>query len=434
MKLGANLGRTRRLRLWILDVLAALMLVTFGGTSPKSQASPAVESASPDSPDAHLGRAYDALRDDRYEVAAAEFRAALKLDPKLTLRARFPLAVALFEMKKPEEARREFEAVRREAGDHPNISYYLGRLDLDELHYESAIRNLNQAIAQPPFSDTAYYLGFAYFKQGDLTAAEKWLKQAVQLNPHDARVQYQLGLVYRKQGREQEASQALALSGEQRQRDSSQSQLRLECAQKLDQASREEAHAVCEQLYDPDDAEKLTELGTIYGQHGDVQAALKPLHRAAQLAPQSPQMQYNLALAYYQLNQFEEARTPLSNAVTRWPDIFQLAALYGAVLSKLGEDLSAYQALQHAHELNAQDSATADLLYLTTLSLARKAQSARQYPGALRYFHEAAKLKAQEPAPHRGLADIYKLTGRSTQATAEQQEADRLASAFEKTQ
>jgi len=434
MKLDTDPGRARRLQTGILAVLAALMLVTFSGTSAKSQTAPAAQSTPPDSPDAHLGRAYDALRDDRYEVAAAEFRAALKLDPKLTLRARFPLAVALFEMKKPQEARREFEAVRREAGDHPNISYYLGRLDLDELHYESAIRNLNQAISHPPFPDTAYYLGFAYFKQGDLASAEEWLKEAAKLNPHDARVQYQLGVVYRKQGREQEATQAMALSGEQRQRDSSQSQLRLECAQKLDQAPREEAHAVCEQLYDPDDAEKLTELGTIYGQHGDVEAALKPLRRAAELAPQSPQMQYNLALAYYQLNQFEEARRPLSNAVTRWPDIFQLAALYGAVLSKLGEDLPAYRALQHAHELNPQDSATADLLYLTTISLARKVQSARQYPDALRYFHEAAKLKAQEPAPHRGLADIYKLTGRPAQATAEQQEADRLAAAFEKPQ
>jgi tetratricopeptide (TPR) repeat protein len=434
MKLGTKPGRTRRLQPWIPAALAALTLVTFSGTSAVPQASPAAQAAPADSPDAHLGRAYDALRDDRYEVAAAEFRAALKLDPKLTLRARFPLAVALFEMKKPEEARREFEAVRREAGDHPNISYYLGRLDLDELHYESAIRNLNQAVAQPPFPDTAYYLGFAYFKQGELADAEKWLKDAAQLNPHDARVQYQLGLVYRKQGREQEATQAMAMSGEQRQRDSSQSQLRLECAQKLDQAPRAEAHAVCEQLYDPDDAEKLTELGTIYGQHGDVEAALKPLRRAAELAPQSPQMQYNLALAYYQLNQFEEARTPLSNAVKRWPDIFQLAALYGAVLSKLGEDLPAYRALQHAHELNAQDSATADLLYLTTLSLARKAQGARQYPDALRYFHEASRLKAQEPAPHRGLADTYKLTGHSAQAVTEQQDADRLASAFEKSQ
>ncbi|HKC01198.1 MAG TPA: tetratricopeptide repeat protein [Terriglobales bacterium] len=417
----------------ILAALLPLTLVISGTPGAASQRAPAAQLAPPDSPDAHLGRAYDALRNDKYEMAAAEFRAALKLDPKLTLRARFPLAVALFEMKKPEEARREFESVRREAGDHANISYYLGRLDLDELHYESAIQNLNQAIAQPPFPDTAYYLGFAHFKQGDLAAAEKWLKEAAHSNPHDARVQYQLSLVYRKQGREQEAKQAMALSGEQRQSDSSQSQLRLECAQKLDQAPREEAHSICEQLYDPDDAEKLTELGTIYGQHGDVEAALKPLRRAAELAPQSPQMQYNLALAYYQLNQFEEARAPLGNAVTRWPDIFQLAALYGAVLSKLGEDLSAYQALQHAHELNAQDAATADLLYLTTLSLGRKAQSARQYPEALRYFQEAAKLKAQEPSPHRGLAEIYKLTGRSAQATTEQRVADRLASAFEKT-
>src|SRR5258708_28624696 len=211
----------------ILDLLLPWPLLSAGTAGAASQRAPAAQLAPPDSPDAHLGGAYDALRNDKYEVAAAEFRAALKLDPKLTLRARFPLAVALFEMKKPGEARREFESVRREAGDHANISYYLGRLDLDELHYESAIQNLSQAIAQPPFPDTAYYLGFAYFKQGDLAAAEKWLKEAAHSNPHDARVQYQLGVVYRKQGREQEATQAIALSGEQRQRESSQTQLRL---------------------------------------------------------------------------------------------------------------------------------------------------------------------------------------------------------------
>jgi Flp pilus assembly protein TadD len=367
-------------------------------------------------------------------VAVAEFRAALKLDPKLALRARFPLAVALFEMKKGDEARREFETVRRETGDHPNVSYYLGRIDLDDQQFDSAILNLSQAIAKAPFPDTAYYLGFAYYKQGDLGAAEKWLKEAAQLIPHDSRVQYQLGVVYRKQGREEEAKQAMALSGEQHQRDSSETQLRLECGKKLDQIPRDEARAFCEQLYDPDDAEKLTKLGTIYGQHGDAVDALKPLRRAAELAPQSPQMQYNLALAYYQLSQFEEARAPLSKAVARWPDIFQLAALYGAVLSKLGEDLPAYQALQHAHELNAQDPATGDLLYLTMLALARKAQGDRQYSTALRYFQEAAKLKPQEPAPHRGLADVYELTGRAQQSLSEQREADRLASIFDRVQ
>jgi len=190
-------------------------------------------------------------------------------------------------MKKFDEARQELETVHREVGDHPNVLYYLGRLDLEQRNFQEAIRNLNQAAAKPPFPDTAYFLGYAYFKQGDLASAEKWLKEAAQTNPRDVRIPYQLGLVYRKQGREEEAKKALALSDELRQRDDKESRLRLECAQKLDQGLRDEAHAVCEQLYDPDDAEKLTELGTIYGQHGDPKAALRPLRRAAELAPRS---------------------------------------------------------------------------------------------------------------------------------------------------
>lgn len=383
--------------------------------------------ATGDTAEAHLGKGYDALKQDRYDAAADEFRAALALDPKLVLRARFPLAVALFESHQSVEARREFEAVRREVGAHPNVLYYLGRLDLDDRNFESAIKNLNQAVIKPPFPDTSYYLGYAYFKQGDLHAAEKWLKEAAQTNPRDARIPYQLGFVYRKEGREEEARKALALSEELRQRDSNESKLRLECGQKLDQGLKEEARAVCDQLYDPDNAEKLTSLGTLYGQHGDPEAALKPLRRAAELAPESPQMQYNLALTYYQLNQFEQARAPLATSAKRWPDLFQLNALYGAVLLKLGEDLPAYQALHHAYQLNPQDSATGDLLYMASLELGRKSQDAKQYSDSLRYFGEAAKLRSLEPAPHQGLANVYKLTGHSAQTATEQEEADRLS-------
>jgi protein O-GlcNAc transferase len=232
--------------------------------------------------------------------------------------------------------------------------------------------------------------------------------------------------VYRKQGREEDAKRALALSDELRQRDDKESRIRLDCAQKLDQGLKDAARAVCEQLYDPEDAEKLTDLGTIYGQHGDPEAALKPLRRAAELAPQSPQMQYNLAMAYFQLSRFEEARAPLANAVQRWPDLFPLNALYGAVLSKLGEDLAAYQALGRAHQLNPQDSGTADLLYNTIIAVARRSTEDRRYPDSLRFCEEAANLRPQEPEPHREMAKIYRLTGHPEQATAEQQTADRL--------
>jgi tetratricopeptide (TPR) repeat protein len=418
---------TRNMRRRILILLAMLTLSCFrvnGVISPEGRA------ATGDTAEAHLGKGYDALKQDQYDLAATEFRAALELDPKLVLRARFPLAVALFEMHKPDEARRELEAVRHETGDHPNVLYYLGRMDLEDRNFEAAIKNLNQAAIKPPFPDTSYYLGYAYFKQGDLKAAEKWLKEAAQANPRDARAPYQLGLVYRKEGQEEAARTAFALSDELRQRDSNESRLKLECGQKLDQGSREEAHTVCDQLYDPKNAEKLTALGTIYGQHGDLEAALKPLRRAAELVPESPQMQYNLALTYYQMNQFEQARAPLANSIKRWPDLFQLNALYGAVLFKLAEGLPAYEALHHAHQLNPQDSGTGDLLYMATLELARKglAQSGtQQYSDSLRYFEEAATLRPREPAPHQGMAEIYSRTGRPAQATAEQQEADRLS-------
>jgi Flp pilus assembly protein TadD len=339
--------------------------------------------------ESHLGKGYDALKQDRYDTAVAEFRAALQLDPKLVMRAQFPLAVALFELKQSADARREFEAVRREAGDHPNIAYYLGRLDLMDQNYAGAVRNLTKAAAHPPFPDTAYYLGLACFKQGDWAAAEKWLKEAARINPRDPLAPYQMGMVYRKQDREEDARKSFAQSAELRQRDTGESQLRTECAQKLDQGSREEARAVCQRLYDPDDATRLAALGTIYGEHGDLEDALEPLRRAAELEPQSPQMQYNLAYTYYRMGRFADARTPIATAVRRWPDIFQLNSLYGAVLAKLGEDLPAYEALGRAHHLNPQDAVTTNLLYEATMRLARASHDEE----AIRYYKEAAALR-----------------------------------------
>src|SRR4051812_10937570 len=212
------------------------------------------------SADAHLGKGYDALKIDQYPVAAAEFRAALALDPSLAERARFPLAVALFEMHQSGDARRELESLRHELGDHPNILYYLGRLDLEANDFPSAIQNFSKAAEKPPFPDTAYYLGFAFFKRHDLTNAEKWLKAAAELMPRDSRVEFQLSKVYREQGRTDEAAKVLAHSEELRRDDEKVVELKAQCAQKLEQGLRQEARAICERLYDPDNAERLTAL------------------------------------------------------------------------------------------------------------------------------------------------------------------------------
>jgi Flp pilus assembly protein TadD len=371
----------------------------------------------------YLGKGYEALRQERYEAAVSEFRAALRLDPKLVMRARFPLGVALFLLKQTDQARREFEAVRRDAGDQPNVAYYLGRLDLLDGDFAGAARNLRKAASRPPFPDTAYYLGCAYLKHGDFAEAEKWLERAVETNPRDSLAEYQLGTLYRRLGRAEEARKALARSADLRRQDTNESQLRTDCGRKLETGPRAEARAFCWQLYDPNSAERLAALGTIYGQHGDLEDALEPFQRAVELAPQSPQMQYNLAYTYFQMGRFEEARIPLAKAVERWPDLLPLNALYGAVLAKLGEDVAAYRALGRAHELNPEDAAVSQSLSQIALLLARSSQAARRYDEALRYFGEAARLRPADPEPHRGLAQVYAATGHGAEAAAEQKRA-----------
>lgn len=375
----------------------------------------------------HLGKGYDFLKQDRYEDAVREFRAALQLNPSLVERARFPLGVALFEMHNYADARQELEAVRRSVGDHPNVLYYLGRLDLETGDFNAAVGNLSKAALKPPLPDTAYFLGFAYAQQGNLAAAEKWLKDAEELNPRDSRIPFQLGAVYRKLGRDEDAKKALARSGELRRRDNDEVQMRVECAQKLDNGPREEARAFCDQLYDPDNAERLSKLGTIYGEHGDVESAVKPLRRAAELVPQSPQMQYNLAYAYYQLGRLDEARPPLESALKRWPDLFPLNALYGAVLFRLGQLLPAYEALTRAHTINPSDVPTVEMLYAAAFALAKSSIDQKQFSNALEYLKNAAILKPAESEPHQRMADIYASMGRTAEASAERDKADRLA-------
>jgi len=397
-----------------------------GGFAQDRVESPAGHVRSADTPEAHLGAGYEDLKNNRFEAAAREFRAALALNPKLVLQAEFPLAVSLFELHQTEEARQEFAAVRRAAGDHPNIEYYLGRLDLTEGKLDAAILELNEAAVHPPFPDTAYYLGYAYLKRQDLTLAEEWLHKAAEAAPRDPAVQYQLGLLYSKTGRKEEAQEAYLKSEQLRQRDTEVDKLKLDCKQRLDQGPLDAARPICDQLFDPDDAEQLTMLGTIYGQHGYYAEALKPLRRAAELTPGSPQMQYNLAFDYFQLNRYAEAREPLAKAVARWPDLYPLNALLGAVLYNLGEELPAYEALHHAFELNPRDPGTVGILYQVTLSLAQRNLTNKQYVASLRYLSEAARLRPQEPEPHRLLAQIYDVTGQQAEAAEERRQLERL--------
>src|SRR5215469_3214224 len=106
------------------NLLIALLLLPTVGAQSRGQS--ATSPTATETVEAHLARGHADLNNHRYENAEAEFQAALAIDPKLTVRARFPLAVALFALQDRDEARKQFETIRSETGDDPNLSYYLG--------------------------------------------------------------------------------------------------------------------------------------------------------------------------------------------------------------------------------------------------------------------------------------------------------------------
>lgn len=366
-----------------------------------------------DTAEMHLGRAYEAEKDDRYAVAAQEFQAALALNPRL-VRARYQLAVCLLSLGKTHEAGQELERLQKETGGDATISYQLAQIDLREGDAKSAVARLTPLMTAPPFQDTAYYLGIAYLQAGQLAPAEKWLRVATRNDPLDYRVSEHLGRVYQREGRKAEAEKQFELSAQLREQYDQASRQAQVCGQVLDSKPLAEAKPVCEQLFDPLDPERLTTLGLLYGRHGLYADALPPLEKAYQLDAGSFEINHDLGLSYFRLERYAKARQPLENAVALRPDFYDSNALLGATLFMLGEDGAAYQILLHAHALSPGDASTADLLFKEAVIMADREETQKNYASALAYLRTAGNLRPGDAGiQHR----ILELTTRSGQST-----------------
>jgi Flp pilus assembly protein TadD len=375
---------------------------------------------------ARVGKGYELEKDERFASAAAEFEAALALDPMLS-HVRYQLAVCYFALGRKDDARREFVRLRRETHADPSVVYYLGRLDLLEHDLDGAIREFQGVAAHPPFPDTAYYLGSAYLENGDLESAEQWLRRARPLNPRDFRIPDHLARVYQREGHSAEAEQEYAQSAKLRQNYNQGAEDGVACSGALENGEAEVARDACAKLDQADDPDRLTVLGMIYGRHGHYAEAVEPLRRAAALDPDSYEIEHNLGLTYFRLRLYLEARGPLERAVALRPDFFDSNALLGATLFALQQDSNAYDALDHAHRLNPEDGDTRELLFKTATILGAKSRETKSYAEALRYLQAAEELKPQDPQAHARLAVVYSEAGDRRRADIEQREAERLA-------
>jgi tetratricopeptide (TPR) repeat protein len=375
--------------------------------------------------EAHIGKGYELVQEDRYDQAAAEFNLALAIDPSL-VKARYQLAVCLFALGRREESEVQFRRLLQETSSDPNVLYYLGRLRLLALDDDAAIPLLRKIVAAPPFPDTAFYLGCAYLGKGEIAGAISTLELAATSAPRDFRIPYRLARAYQQAGRSKEAEKEYQRSSELREHYNTAARELVACAEALKNRSAGETRTVCQQMADPNDPDKLTSLGIVYGEHGAYDEAIGPLRRAAELDPDSFEIFHNLGLSYFRLRQYAGARQALERAVELRRDFFGSNALLGAVYFTLKSDELAYPVLVHAHELKPDDGESADLLFKVAMLLARDRFLEKDYLHTGEYLRKAAEVQPTDPSVHRRLAEVYGLLGQETLAAQEAAKADQI--------
>src|SRR5579884_2918132 len=100
----------------------------------------------------------------------------------------------------------------------------------------------------------------------------------------------------------------------------------------------------------------------MFGQAGDAGHARAIWDKAVALDPDSPEINYNLALACYQMHKMACGRTYASNALRLWPDFPEANVLYGTILYQLRDDTQARRVLEHARQLRPDDAMVGRLL------------------------------------------------------------------------
>lgn len=219
--------------------------------------------------------------------------------------------------------------------------------------YEKGVEAIRQAIqSQPDDASLHYNLGAAYVKLARYPLAAEALKKAVTLKPGWAEAHHNLGKAYLALGRNQEALEALneAL----RLKKFAEAYLDLGLAN-LKLGHHQEAVEALKQAVrlKPDDALIYYNLGVAYAQLGRHDQVIEATKQALKLKPDLPGAYHNLGEAYARLNHWQEAVEALEQALQIKPDPRTFTTL-GMVYGKLGIVQKEVEAYKQAIRLNPE--------------------------------------------------------------------------------
>jgi tetratricopeptide (TPR) repeat protein len=163
----------------------------------------------PDSARAYYWRGWVLERMDSSNEAMDDYQKALQLDPNL-YPVRIRVAEMILEEQKPLEALPYLEKLYKEYPENPDVLARLGHCRLLQGQNDEARRLLEAAVVKLP-DDLPLLHNLAKVEMQDrqFTAAEKWLRQALKVDPSDTDALYILHNTLQNQQRRQEAAAVL---------------------------------------------------------------------------------------------------------------------------------------------------------------------------------------------------------------------------------
>jgi tetratricopeptide (TPR) repeat protein len=189
--------------------------------------------------------------------------------------------------------------------------------------YADAIKWLEKAVALDSHNkDAWYYLGRAYYTKSRLVEARKSFLAVLDLDPHDAKAENNLGLIFESSGQPEAAIEAYRRAvawQEQSPHPSEQPYVNLgNLLMEQDRAAEaveplEKAVALA-----PDNAFCHLTLGAYYRKAGQLKPAERELERATQLDPENAVAHYQLGRLYKDMHDTDRTQAELDRAQAKF--------------------------------------------------------------------------------------------------------------------
>ena len=126
------------------------------------------------------------------------------------------------------------------------------------------------------------------------------------------------------------------------------------CRSLLKAGKKSEAWATCQPMLETDDVDKVAAIGMLFGEAGDQAHSFIAWQKAVALDPDSPELNYDLALASFQLRDMLRAKQHAQIACNLWPQFPEANVLYGTILYMLADDTEAVRILRRAEALRPE--------------------------------------------------------------------------------